>query len=241
MSLADRKSPESRAFHGIIKTAPKSACNTRRGLTRTSGTSREGLPDMVPKICSIEACDRQVLCKGLCNPHYIQQRTGKPITPPVLRGAGAEARFWQKVEGRESGKCWPWVGAKTSGYGHFHGEGTLRRAHCFSFELHVGPIPAGMVIDHMCHNRACVNPEHLQLATPKQNSENVIGARADSSSGLRGVIFHKQSGKWRACVKHEGKAHYAGLHATREAAAVAATELRLRLFTNNLEDLGLIA
>lgn len=68
------KSPDSSGFHGIIKTAPKSACNTHQGLTRSTGTSREGLPVMVPKTCSNDDCDRKHMARGLCVRHYNSAR-----------------------------------------------------------------------------------------------------------------------------------------------------------------------
>lgn len=69
-----RNSAESSGFHGIIKTAPKSACNTRRGLTRSSGTSREGLPAMVPKTCSIADCEQASRARGYCHKHWKRWR-----------------------------------------------------------------------------------------------------------------------------------------------------------------------
>lgn len=59
---------------GRIGTAPKSACNTRRGLTRSSGTSREGLPVMVPKTCTFDGCDKPHAGRGLCSTHWARWR-----------------------------------------------------------------------------------------------------------------------------------------------------------------------
>lgn len=80
-------------------------------------------------------------------------------------------RFWAKVE--KSPGCWIWTAAKDrDGYGQFKLDGRMRPAHRVSYEFASGLIPAGMEIDHECLNASCVNPDHLRLATRKQNSEH---------------------------------------------------------------------
>jgi hypothetical protein len=88
-----------------------------------------------------------------------------------------------------------------------------------------------MDIDHICHNRACVNPQHLRLTTHKQNQENRGGAQRNSSSGVRGVIKHGR--RWQATVVHNKQRHRAGLFDDIPSAAAAVKALRLELFTHN--------
>lgn len=77
-------------------------------------------------------------------------------------------RFWSKVEKRE--ECWIWIGDHwwNGDYGRFfNGKGVL--AHRYSYELHKGPIPVGLEIDHLCKVPLCVNPDHLEAVTPAEN------------------------------------------------------------------------
>lgn len=111
-----------------------------------------------------------------------------------------------------------------------------RPAHRLSYKFTRGPIPDGMQIDHICHNRACVNPEHLRLATNKQNMENPAGLRVDNTSGHQGVTWDRSCGKWKANVHHNGRNVSAGRYASKEAAAQAVARKRCELFTHNDAD-----
>lgn len=80
-----------------------------------------------------------------------------------------DERFWAKVE--RSDDCWLWRGGiSSSGYGHLVRNGVNYMAHRYAYEQVVGPIPEGLVLDHLCRVPPCVNPAHLE---PVTNAENL--------------------------------------------------------------------
>lgn len=87
----------------------------------------------------------------------------------------------------------------------------------------------------MCHNRECVNPKHMRLATTKQNAENV-GLTIRNTSGAKGVKWVKRDGKWRVTVKHNYKEVHVGMFENFEEAKQSAIDTRNRLFTHNDAD-----
>lgn len=66
--------------------------------------------------------------------------------------------------------CWEWTAATVNtGYGTVYHDGAMRLAHRVSYERHIGPIPNGLVLDHLCRNVRCVNPAHLEPVTNLEN------------------------------------------------------------------------
>ncbi len=94
----------------------------------------------------------------------------------------AETRFWPKVTLPSTPDgCLEWTGARTwNGYGTFSANGHRTLAHRFAYEWLVGPIPTGLDIDHLCRNRGCVNPNHLE---PVTRQENIL--RGEAAERLR--------------------------------------------------------
>jgi hypothetical protein len=76
--------------------------------------------------------------------------------------------------------CWEWRGyVETDGYGRVWIDGAYHQAHRVMYELLVGPIPEGLEPDHLCRNRTCVNPGHLEPVTPAVNQQRGAAAKLD--------------------------------------------------------------
>lgn len=146
--------------------------------------------------CWVEECDRVVTpksAKGLCPTHYQRMLatgspTGSAAPPPV-------DRFFEKVQPR--GECWEWTASRdAAGYGLFSAKregvrGHIVRAHIWAFEYFIAPVPAGLQLDHLCHDtfcrlgtdcphRRCANPWHLEPVPPAVNTERGCGQRREN-------------------------------------------------------------
>ena len=128
---------------------------------------------MSDRTCLMPECSTRAFRRGHCAKHYRKlPRLKAPTTA-------------EKMEARtnKTPTCWLWTSYKqTSGYGVLQVNGAAKVAHRVAYELAYGAIPDGMSIDHVCHVKHCVRPEHLRAVTPKQNSENFgeLGERTDN-------------------------------------------------------------
>lgn len=176
----------------------------------------------VERRCSIDGCDKPHRAKSWCIGHYRMSKRGTlfPMAKPEI--------FWDFVEVTDD--CWLWTGTiSPAGYGSFsnstHG---TQIAHRIAYSKVHGPIPEGMFIDHKCHVRECVNPEHLRLATPQQNSRNRL-THKNSQTGVSNVTLTREGNyQVRFTVDRHTKGY--GTYKTLSEAAIIAEQVKIKLF-----------
>ena len=106
-------------------------------------------------------------------------QSGKELSA-VKESLSVDERFIKQID--KSGECWTWKGHKHNGYGRFNATHTEKiYAHRYAYELWIGVIPNGSVVQHSCDNRSCVNPEHLHLSTYSSIAADTFARRGYES------------------------------------------------------------
>lgn len=144
------------------------------------------------KQCAVAGCARPLYARDWCKSHYARwERHGDvqahvPIrtTPP----------FWERIDAE--GDCWEWTGPRNrDGYGHTSRTEGSALAHRRAYEALVGPIPDGLTLDHLCRNRVCVNPAHLQPVTRAENVMRGVGHGARNARKTHCPKGHPYAGE----------------------------------------------
>lgn len=164
---------------------------------------------MSNRTCSVQDCQRPYKARGWCHTHYEAERRNGRIE--VTKPLPAWERFCANVD--FFGDCWQYNPDKiyATGYGAFSVDGQYIGAHRYIWETLVGEIPVGMQLDHMCRNRGCVNPDHMEIVTLVENvlrGEGITAKNARKTHCIRGHEFTPENtgpkksynGKtWRRC------------------------------------------
>ena len=121
-----------------------------------------------------------------------------------------DKRFWEKVDRGAANGCWNWTASlKSRGYGRFYLNGKYHLAHRISYETLCGDVPDGLQLDHLCRNRSCVNPTHLEPVTCRENllrgdtfnAKNASKTICPLGHAYSGVYVDKRGHTLRTCKK----------------------------------------
>lgn len=122
--------------------------------------------------CWAGDCTRNSHALHLCTKHYQRlKNSGSTADPKDI-----DNRFWNKCEIMQNG-CWEWQGfTNRGGYGQFGSEdGTVMLTHRWAYRRFVGDLVEGLTIDHLCRNKKCCNPEHLEQVSLQENIRRTTG------------------------------------------------------------------
>lgn len=152
-------------------------CSLHYRRTRQYGDPHFTSRVMAPgRGCAVEDCPRPHLSRGFCNAHYQRlQASGDPRpSQPLLRkptkASPSDLDLFRSLVVEDEQGCWNWIGPlHPSGYGRFNVNGVAHLAHRWAYETLIRSIPAPLVVDHLCRNRQCCRPAHLDIVDTRTN------------------------------------------------------------------------
>lgn len=185
--------------------------------------------------------------KECVNPFHFEsvdpESSEKPAVIQAKYEVTSRERFWSKVEKSEGG-CWSWsASCNMDGYGQFLYHGKMCRSHRIAYTWIKGEIPVGFELDHVCRNRKCVNPEHLEAVDHRTNSIRAMiatGVKAGATHCVNGHPFNDAntgirktgSGRYcKVCSRRSGDRSY-----EKHRVAISTRRLRANKLKRELKD-----
>jgi|SRR5699024_9507411 len=188
---------------------------------------RQDLAARSPR-CSVDGCDNQSIARKMCTSHYWYLTQYGSEHEPKRNFSNPEESF--KARTVWKGKCLIWVGyLSEAGYGRMIVNGQKMLAHRYAWERSKGKLKPEVILDHICHNRACVNVSHLRIVTQNQNMSHRRGPSKNSKTGIRNVSPHSGGG-WQVTIQKDHVLHHFGTYHDLEEAAQVAQQARESLF-----------
>lgn len=176
--------------------------------------------------CAISGCAKHQKSRGWCSKHYARwAKHGDPeFTLRPTWHQPPEVRFFAKVD---VGDCWHWTGGTKNGggYGSFWGDGGPVLAHRWLYEHLVRKLTTEETLDHLCRNRLCVNPDHIEPVPirvnvlrgecpPSQNKRKTHCPQGHPYSGDNLRVYARPGGKpsryCRACMRRHNQKEKVG-------------------------------
>lgn len=138
----------------------------------------KGIPVPPGTLCAVPECVGPHSAHGYCSKHAARfKRHGDPLGGQQRRSGSLIERALADLDQPAEG-CWEWSGKlNDSGYGYFRVGRRIHRVHIVTYEHFVGPVPEGLELDHLCRNRACARPDHLEAVTHAENIRRAAAAR----------------------------------------------------------------